>query len=66
MRKRNEPVLFGPVIRVGCLRRLVTGVPEEWLPRGGNPAIQNPAYRPADIKSEEARRDDRRAFAITS
>jgi hypothetical protein len=42
---------------------LATNVPEEWLPRGGNPAIQDPAYRLADIKTEKARRDDRRAFA---
>src|SRR5690606_24427056 len=43
----SRPV-FGPVVRVGCLRRRANGVPEEWLPRGRNSAIQNPAYRPAD------------------
>jgi hypothetical protein len=42
----------------------VTSVPEEWLSRGGNPAIQNPAYRLADTKTEKARRENRRAFAI--
>lgn len=40
------------VIRVGCTRRMVTSVPDEWLPRGvviRHAAIQNPAYRPTDI-----------------
>src|SRR5664279_5947682 len=42
----------GPVIRVGCLRRRVTGVPEEWPSRlrvKCPQALQNPAYRPADM-----------------
>ena len=31
---RRKPGLFpAPVVRVGCLRRLATGVPEEWSPR---------------------------------
>ena len=37
----------GPVIRVGCWRRRVTAVREEWSPRGANPG-QNPAYRRRD------------------
>jgi len=39
-------------IRVGCWRRRVTGVPEEWPSRmrAHCPhAIQNPAYRLADV-----------------
>src|SRR5437763_38070 len=37
-------------VRVGCLRRRATGVPEEWPSRVEHPlhALQNPAYRPAD------------------
>jgi len=27
------------------VRRPATGVPEEWPSRGGNTAVQNPAYR---------------------
>ena len=40
----------GPVVRVGCLMRRVTSVPEEWPSRlrFAPRAIQNPAYRPAD------------------
>ncbi len=34
------------VIRVDCLRRGASRDPEEWPPRRGNPALQNPAYRP--------------------
>jgi hypothetical protein len=34
------------VIRVDCLRRGANRDPEEWPPRRGNPALQNPAYRP--------------------
>ena len=33
--------------RVDCSRRQATGVPEEWPSRGSDPALQNPAYRPA-------------------
>jgi len=58
--------VFGSAIRVGCSRRRVSVVPEEWPPRGSDPALQNPAYRPADALSEKARRDDRRAFAFPS
>ena len=38
----------GLVIRVGCARRCVNIVPDEWLPRSDARigAIQNPAYRP--------------------
>src|ERR1017187_10636207 len=41
----------GPVVRVGCLMRRATGVPEEWPSRlrFAPRAIQNPAYRPADM-----------------
>src|SRR5687768_11107318 len=35
-------------VRVGCLRRRATGVPDEWPSRGSDPALQNPAYRPTD------------------
>ena len=47
--ERRRPV-SRPVVRVGCLRRSATTVPEEWPPRPGfsSWAIQNPAYRPAD------------------
>src|SRR6266446_7521289 len=50
-------------VRVGCIRRRVTGVAEEWPSRGvrKHPAIQNPAYRLADT---EARRKPRRASTI--
>ena len=43
----------GPVIRVGCLTRRATGVPEEWPSRlrFAPQAIQNPAYRPADTSN---------------
>lgn len=34
---------FPPVIRVGCMRYLVTNIPDEWLSK------QNPAYRLSDI-----------------
>src|SRR6202142_4718868 len=41
----------GPVVRVGCLMRRATGAPEEWPSRlrFAPRAIQNPAYRPADM-----------------
>src|ERR1035441_10990469 len=41
----------GPVVRVGCLMRRATGVPEEWPSRlrFAPQALQNPAYRPADM-----------------
>ena len=41
-----------PAVRVGCLRRRATGVPEEWPSRMRirSHAIQNPAYRPADVR----------------
>ena len=32
--KAVQPV-SGPVIRVGCMRRRASGVPDEWLPRSG-------------------------------
>ena len=42
-RVRSAGSVPGPVTWVGCLRRPVTGVPEEWSsPERG----QNPAYRP--------------------
>src|SRR5215831_17323500 len=39
-----------PAVRVGCLRRRATGVPEEWPSRTvrKHRALQNPAYRLAD------------------
>ncbi len=42
----------GPAIRVGCARRGAIRVQDEWSPRppaARRRAIQNPAYRPADI-----------------
>ena len=41
-----------PAVRVGCLRRRATGVPEEWPSRRRilSHAVQNPAYRPADLR----------------
>ena len=51
----SRPV-SGPAIRVGCVRRPATDVPEEWPSRGGNAAIQNPAYRPAGTFTPRARR----------
>src|ERR1041385_1935566 len=47
-RRKLRDLCLGPVVRVGCWRRRVTGVPEEWPSRGGDTALQNPAYRPAD------------------
>src|SRR6185437_2244164 len=46
----RAPGPSGPAVRVGCLMRRATGVPEEWpsRPRVRPRAIQNPAYRPAD------------------
>jgi hypothetical protein len=40
-----------PAVRVGCWRRRVTGVQEEWPSRmrACSHAIQNPAYRLADL-----------------
>src|SRR6185437_13019246 len=47
----KAPGPSGPVVRVGCLMRRVTGVPEEWPSRlrYEPQALQNPAYRPADM-----------------
>src|SRR5664280_49482 len=60
----QAPGPSGPVIRVGCLMRRATGVPEEWPSRVplARHAIQNPAYRPADML-KGARRQNRRAPA---
>ena len=50
----NRDPVSGFAVRVGCLRRRAIAVPEEWPPRGLSceskemPALQNPAYRPAD------------------
>ena len=46
-RKRGARSVFRPATRVGCLRRLAMGVPDEWPSRRGKPSRQNPAYRPA-------------------
>ncbi len=48
-RRKLRDLCLGPVVQVGCWRRRVTGVTEEWPSRGGNAALQNPAYRPADM-----------------
>jgi hypothetical protein len=37
---------FRIAVRVGCLRRLATGVPDEWPSRRRELPAQNPAYRP--------------------
>ena len=49
MREATPSPVSGPVVRVGCTRRLATGVPDEWSPRRGprSSALQNPAYRSA-------------------
>ena len=41
-----------PAVRVGCLRRRVTGAQEEWPSRTRTcpRAVQNPAYRLTDVK----------------
>ena len=46
--KAEVKPVSGLVIRVGCARRCVNIVPDEWLPRSDARigAIQNPAYRP--------------------
>src|ERR1700722_12050815 len=58
----QAPGPSGPVIRVGCLTRRVTGVRDEWPSRSRlDPrALQNPAYRLADT-CKGARRKNRRA-----
>jgi antitoxin VapB len=38
---------FRIAVRVGCLRRLATGVPDEWPSQPRKRLAQNPAYRPA-------------------
>src|SRR6202035_2160641 len=52
-------------VRVGCWRRRVTGVLEEWPSRlrACLQAIQNPAYRLAGFKLKGVRRYPRRAPA---
>src|SRR5579883_160121 len=52
-------------VRVGCLRRPVTAVPDEWPSRALSRAILNPAYRPAGnchCGKREARRSTPGAF----
>ena len=56
-RKRGARSVIRPATRVGCLRRLAMGAPDEWPSRRdlantrqagvGLPSKQNPAYRPA-------------------
>ena len=50
----------GPVVRVGCERRLATSVPDEWLSRSQAclRAIQNPAYRPTGFSFSAAPQDE--------
>ena len=44
------PSLFrGQIIRVGCTSVLATGATDEWSPRRGNAALQNPAYRSTGV-----------------
>ena len=45
------PSLFrGQIIRVGCTSVLATGATDEWSPRRGNAALQNPAYRSTGVE----------------
>jgi hypothetical protein len=49
--QRTSRSVSRPAVRVGCWRRRVTGVQEEWPSRmrACSHAIQNPAYRLADL-----------------
>src|SRR3954452_11238865 len=51
-KRRPAPTLVRVAVRVGCFRRRATGVAEEWPSRTRRKprAIQNPAYRPSDLK----------------
>jgi hypothetical protein len=44
--RQRAQACFQAAVRVGCKRRCASSVPDEWPPRRGNPALQNPAYRP--------------------
>ncbi len=67
-RKRFRDRCPDPAVRVGCLRRRATGVPEEWPSRAAHVAKAAGAapYRTrltGRLISERARWDDRRALA---
>jgi drug/metabolite transporter (DMT)-like permease len=50
-RPQGRQAWLQAAVRVGCMRWRASVIPDEWPPRRGNPALQNPAYRPTDAFS---------------